>query len=46
MDFALVHPLMIEWGGQLLRWLHVITGIAAMEPEERAALLAWLCDGH
>jgi uncharacterized membrane protein len=28
MSFEILHPLMIEWGGQLLRWLHVITGIA------------------
>jgi uncharacterized membrane protein len=28
MDMALLQPLVIEWGGSLLRWLHVITGIA------------------
>jgi uncharacterized membrane protein len=28
MTFDLLHPLMIEWGSLLLRWLHVITGIA------------------
>jgi uncharacterized membrane protein len=28
MNFELLHPLMIEWGGLILRWLHVITGIA------------------
>jgi uncharacterized membrane protein len=28
MTFDLLHPLMIEWGSALLRWLHVITGIA------------------
>jgi hypothetical protein len=28
MTFELLHPVMIEWGSLLVRWLHVITAIA------------------
>jgi uncharacterized membrane protein len=28
MSFEILSPLLVEWGGATLRWLHVITGIA------------------